>query len=203
MISSGIFRRYEEIAGLADAAFRRLAERHADLVRCIPQCADCCHAVFGLFPVEAAYLRLHFDQLDRKVRRPAVRRARRARQIMDRLQERWEMEGISGDLSDERIPCPLLDEEKLCILYAHRPITCRVYGIPLRIQGKARVCWKSGFREGTSYEAFDMDRVQQELYGLSRILLEQGMPPEGVPRSADLLVSVAWVILENAGISGS
>ena len=65
MISSGIFRRYEEIAGLADAAFRRLAERHADLVRCIPQCADCCHAVFGLFPVEAAYLRLHFDQLDR------------------------------------------------------------------------------------------------------------------------------------------
>jgi hypothetical protein len=34
-------------------------------------------------------------------------------------------------MSDEdRTPCPLLDENGLCLVYASRPMTCRLHGLP-------------------------------------------------------------------------
>ncbi|MGC2211355.1 MAG: YkgJ family cysteine cluster protein, partial [Candidatus Korobacteraceae bacterium] len=38
-------------------------------------------------------------------------------------------------------PCPALDPETLtCDLYAHRPMTCRVFGPPVRSEGGLGVC---------------------------------------------------------------
>jgi hypothetical protein len=95
-------------------------------------------------------------------------------------------------MSRERIPCPLLKENQECILYLHRPITCRVYGIPTKVQGKARVCWKAEFKKDERYSVFDLDGVYRELYSLSTELLKGG--GEDSPEKASLLISVSKAI---------
>jgi Fe-S-cluster containining protein len=95
-------------------------------------------------------------------------------------------------MSRERIPCPLLNENQECVLYLHRPITCRVYGIPTKIQGKARVCWKAEFKKDERYPVFDLDGVYRDLYLLSTELLKAGGQDD--PEKASLLISVSKAI---------
>ena len=98
-------------------------------------------------------------------------------------------------MSRERIPCPLLNEQQECILYLHRPITCRVYGIPTKVQGKARVCWKADFKKEERYPVFDLDGAYRELYVLSTELLK-GVGEDN-PEKASLLISVSKAITTN------
>ena len=83
----------------------------------------------------------------------------------------------------------LLNEERECVLYTVRPITCRIYGVPTKVRGKARVCGLSGFEQGVSYPAFDLDGVFRDLYDMSRELVEKEGGEE--PERAGLLVSVS------------
>jgi Fe-S-cluster containining protein len=101
-------------------------------------------------------------------------------------------EAADSLLGSERIRCPLLNDELECILYAYRPITCRVYGIPTTIQGRARVCGQSGFETGRPYPTFKLDEINRELYLLSRKLLEAAGRSD--LDSASLLLSVSEII---------
>jgi Fe-S-cluster containining protein len=168
--------RYGTLSEKADKAFERVALEYGVLVKCRIRCSDCCHAVFGLFLIEAAVLREHFENLPREKRREALVRAKKADKDLNRVQKRLEVH--DGDLhmkgyalSKERIRCPMLDEDQECILYSHRPITCRVYGIPTAIHGKAHVCPKSDFKRGEAYPTFDLDAAYDELYRLSKEML--------------------------------
>jgi Fe-S-cluster containining protein len=168
--------RYRSLSEEADQAFERVAREYGPLVKCRIRCSDCCHAIFGLFLIEAAVLREHFESLPREKRREALMRAKKADKDLNRVQKRLEvydsdlhMKGYA--LSKERVRCPLLDEEEECILYSHRPITCRAYGIPTAIHGKAHVCPNSDFKKGEAYPAFDLDAAYDELYRLSKEML--------------------------------
>jgi Fe-S-cluster containining protein len=188
---------YERLATRADQAFQRMLQDYPDCIKCKPHCSDCCHALFGLFLIEAVYIKSHFDELGRKKRRVALLSGNKAdRDLKKLVKEMHKSAGASEigteSLAKERIRCPLLDDQKECILYPHRPITCRVYGIPTSIQGKARVCGKAGFNKGESYPAFDLDGVYQKLYALSRELLE-GEGRRDLER-ASLLISVSKAI---------
>ena len=78
------------------------------------------------------------------------------------------------------------------MLYDQRPITCRIYGVPTKIQGRARVCGRSGFDSGKSYPAFDLDGVFRDLYDMSQELVEKAGGED--PDRARLLVSVSKVL---------
>ena len=140
MNTSGIFDQYAALVATADRAFSKMQKEHGAAIQCRPHCSDCCHAVFGLFLIEAAHLKAHFDRLGRKKRRAALLRANKADRDLMQLQNRFRasdenLPQARDLLSKERIRCPLLDDQDLCILYPHRPITCRVYGIPTAIGG--------------------------------------------------------------------
>jgi Fe-S-cluster containining protein len=181
----------------ADAAFDEMRADHGTAIRCKAGCSDCCHAVFGLFPIEAAVLKERFDALPRGERRAALQRCGKADRAFARLRQKWTAVGADpgtngSDPARERIPCPLLAEDERCILYSHRPVTCRVYGIPTLIRGKVRVCGKSGFRQGTAYPVFDLDAAYARLHALSRELLaDMGAK---APGKASLLFAVSRVI---------
>jgi Fe-S-cluster containining protein len=194
---SHLFQSYENLVIRADAAFQKMADAYPEFVTCRRQCSDCCYAVFGLFLIEAVYLNRHFGRMGRKERRETIVRGNRADMDLERLKKRMQtssndsqVEGLS--LARERIRCPLLDEGQECILYPHRPITCRVYGIPTAIQGKARVCGRTGFKKGESYPTFDLDGVYRELYVLSKELLESAGSDD--LEQASLLISVSKAI---------
>ena len=189
-----LFRAYEELAAVADKAFRRMEQEYGDKVKCEIHCTDCCHAVFGLFLIESVYLKYCFDKLDEDQKRAALLRADQADEDLAKLEEKLEMYRDDPQLqayalARQRIRCPLLDDQQNCILYPYRPITCRVYGIPTVINGKARVCWKAGFEAGESYPTFNLDAVYGHLYRLSQELLEKAGQTD--MERATFLVSVS------------
>lgn len=192
-----LFRSYEFLVDKADAAFQRMEKEHAACIKCEQRCSDCCHAVFGLFFIEAAYLKQQFDQLGKEEIKAATLRCNKTERDLMRLEKMLQTHENDPNMqaytmARERIRCPLLDENEDCILYPYRPITCRVYGIPTKIQGKARVCGKAEFRAGENYPVFDLDGIYRDLYILSKELLNgRG---KGDPEKASLLISVAKVI---------
>jgi Fe-S-cluster containining protein len=192
-----VLQRYELLVAKADQAFQKMKKEFPECIKCKPRCSDCCHALFGLFLIEAVYLKRHFDKLGRKARRAALLRGNKADKELKKLEERLQKNGKTPEmgtasLARERIRCPLLDDHQVCTLYFHRPITCRVYGIPTAIQGKVRVCRKAGFKSGKTYPLFDLDRAYQELYLLSGELLKEAGRRD--PERASLLISVSRVI---------
>ncbi len=177
------FEKYEALVSEADKIFNAVREAHKDCVRCETHCCDCCYAVFDLTLIEAVYMNYHFNKsLTRKERRPITGRAEKADrkyyQIKQRLKKMYIDKGkppeeVLSQLAHERVACPLLNDEKLCDLYARRPITCRVYGIPTSIGGKPHICGASGFKEGTAYPTVNLDVMNDRLFELSKDLIDE------------------------------
>jgi Fe-S-cluster containining protein len=174
-----------------------MEEQYGECVKCDLHCTDCCHAVFGLFLIEAVYLQQHFRRLTTEERQGALLRAEQFDQEFQELQQgiansNHTAEETASWFGNERVRCPLLDDRSECILYPHRPITCRVYGVPTLIHGRACVCGISGFESGRPYPTFKLDEINHELYLLSGKLLETVGRRD--PEAASLLVSVSEVI---------
>lgn len=192
-----LFGSYELLVDRADAAFQEMQKSHRAFIKCERHCSDCCHAVFGLFIIEAAYLKAHFDRLGAEDRKAALLRRGETERALKRLEIKLQKHeddprAQSYIMASERVPCPLLSGEQECILYAQRPITCRVYGMPTMIHGKTRACGKCLFKKGESYPVFNLDDTYRDLYGLSREFLETA--ERGDPAKGDLLISVSRAI---------
>lgn len=192
-----LFESYQLLVRSADAAFQGMIAEHRACVKCERRCSDCCHAVFGLFLVEAAHLKQQFDRLGEDEKEAALQRCERAERDLAELESRLaehgdDPAGQAFTMATQRVRCPLLDEQEECVLYLHRPITCRVYGIPTGIGGEARVCGKAGFSAEERYAVFDLDGVQRALFLLSRELLEGA--EQGDAEKASLLISVSKAI---------
>jgi Fe-S-cluster containining protein len=172
-----IFARYEHLRAEADALFDHVRRLHPDCVACSLGCSDCCHAMFDLSLVEALYLNQKFRQTI--AFGPQHSAILHAAGDADRLAARIKRDLYSSskdgndrqvleDAARSRIRCPLLDAEEQCQLYAHRPVTCRLYGAPVAIAGEARVCGKSAFRKGQPYPTIALEKIQDSLAAMSR-----------------------------------
>lgn len=177
-----LFPQYEVLAGKADILFKTVYEKYPDSVRCRIRCCDCCNAIFGLFPIEAAYINYHFFRLDRKVRRDALRRAEKAEGEI--LKAKDSLKVFDEDpkmkvygIGKQRVRCPLLSDKEECVLYEYRPVICRIYGVPYSLhKGKkelAYVCGMSGFEAEASYPTVKLDNLYQKLVTLSVEMLEE------------------------------
>jgi Fe-S-cluster containining protein len=176
-----LFSRYEALPRKADILFQTIHEKYPDSVRCRIRCCDCCHAVFGLFPAEAAYINYHFNRLDRKIRRDVLRRAEKAegeiikaKDSLKIFEEDPKMK-VYG-IGKQRVRCPLLSDKEECVLYEHRPVICRIYGVPYSLlKGKKElsyVCGLSGFEASVSYPTVKLDNLYQRLVELSVEMLK-------------------------------
>lgn len=178
------FEEYEAIAEQIDGLFRKVSEDFSAEVKCHQGCSDCCYALFDITLIEALYLNKKFSELDEAVRNKVLIAADKAdrqayvlkKKISRDAESRSHAEILTG-MAKERIRCPLLDQDDHCLLYAHRPITCRVYGVPLEIGGASHTCGLSSFAPGRPYPAVKLERIQDRLLALSnRILDALGSP---------------------------
>lgn len=175
---SPIFRRYESLAAQADALFQKVSRDNPGCVKCGPGCDDCCHALFDLSLVEAMYLNAAFTAAFKygPERSRMLENASKIDRELTRLKRgmfRAEKDGAKPDeilaqAASLRMRCPLLDDAGKCSLYEARPITCRLYGIPLNIGGKSHVCGLSAFERGKTYPAVHMAAIQAKLEELGR-----------------------------------
>lgn len=174
------FRQYEALSQAADQVFEKVKSEYTDCVKCERECADCCHALFDLTLIEAMYLNARFkERIEDQTRERVVEKANRAdrtihklkRKAFQDLQKGREEGDILTDLAAQKVRCPLLNDQDLCDLYDHRPITCRLYGIPTSIGGLGRTCALSGFEGGNPYPTVDIDKIHGRLQEISAELL--------------------------------
>lgn len=173
-----VFERYEALVREADAAFSRVQEAHTECVTCHEGCNDCCNALFDLTLVEAAWLNAAFIRFfpsgpERSAVMERAHDADRKIHTIKRAAFKAEQAGedvnaILAAVAVERVRCPLLGDHGRCILYDHRPITCRVYGIPTAVGGRGHVCGKSAFAQGGRYPTVTLDRIHDRLAALSK-----------------------------------
>lgn len=136
---------------IVDAATAEAAQRAGAWVKCAPGCTQCCVGVFPISQLDALRLRDGLEALavSDPARAHAVRE--RARLAAERLTADFPGNARAGTLDPARAdefenfandePCPALDPQSgLCDLYAARPLTCRIFGLPLRTEEGLGVC---------------------------------------------------------------
>ena len=136
---SAILDDYRTLLEAVDAWFSRCLETAGRHIQCRPGCSGCCRGLFDITLMDAALLRRGFELLPERVR---VSVLAKARERLNELQERWPGFGppyLLNHLPDEEwtempeedaTPCPLLGEDDRCLVYAWRPMTCRLHGLP-------------------------------------------------------------------------
>lgn len=140
-----------ELVQIVDAATADAARRSGAWLKCRPGCAQCCIGVFAISQLDALRLRAGLRELESSdpVRAAAVRL--RAEQSRLRLSAEFPGDpatGILDESGEDRFedfandePCPVLNQSTgTCDLYAARPMTCRVFGPPIRSADGLGVC---------------------------------------------------------------
>ena len=141
-------------AALADATLRARRADGGSWLACRPGCTPCCHGVFRISMLDAERLRaaLRGLEVEDAGRAEAIRE--RARRLVETLGPAFPGDVASGVLTEEGaawesfadLPeadgaCPVLDPASgRCELYAGRPMTCRVFGPPVRNDGGIGMC---------------------------------------------------------------
>jgi len=96
-------------------------------------------------------------------------------------------------MAEERVRCPLLNDDDMCDLYEYRPITCRLYGIPISIGGASHTCGLSAFAEGKQYPTVNLEKIQNKLYEISVELVKE-IKSRHV-KLADVIVPLSMALL--------
>ncbi len=138
----------ERQSRLPDRATRWFERARASLLGELPcrrGCNRCCIGPFAITVLDVAELQRGLAALAPAVREDILARARhQAGQIetdFPRLREASSGDGARDselDAAVERfadLPCPALDPDGSCRVYAFRPLTCRTMGIPVEADG--------------------------------------------------------------------
>ena len=139
-----------QLVQIVDAALADSVRRSGSWLACRPGCTQCCIGVFAISQLDALRLREGLAELERLDPERAYRVRQRARSAVRRLQVGFPGDANTGVVAEDTRefeefandePCPVLDPETgLCDLYAARPMTCRVFGPPVRSEGGLGVC---------------------------------------------------------------
>jgi Fe-S-cluster containining protein len=138
---------------IVDAALADATRKSGEWLACRPGCTQCCIGPFAINQLDAERLRRGLDELAVSDPGRADRIRNRARESVARLSREFPGDPMTGLLADdaearERFedfandePCPVLDPETgYCELYESRPMTCRVFGPPVRSEDGLGVC---------------------------------------------------------------
>ncbi len=196
------FKQYEEVLAMADKVFERVKNENSECVKCKTKCSDCCNALFDLYLIEALYIN---DKFNKKFkdgeREQLVEKSNIADRTIYKLKRKAYKDLESGKdenellskMAEERVRCPLLNDNDMCDLYEHRPITCRLYGIPISIGGVSHTCGLSAFAEGKQYPTVNLEKIQNKLYEISVELVKE-IKSRHV-KLADVLVPLSMALL--------
>ena len=136
-----------------DAALADATRRSGEWLVCRLGCTQCCVGVFSINQLDASRLRSGLVALDGRDPERAARVRQRAREAVRRLSQDFPGDPTTGLLDEGETaaqrfdefandePCPVLDPETgSCDLYESRPMTCRVFGPPVRTEDGLGVC---------------------------------------------------------------
>jgi Fe-S-cluster containining protein len=125
---------YKKVLDRADAWFAGVMRDQPQNLQCGRGCSLCC---YGLFEIGSGDIPLLAEGLE--TAHPSRRRAviRRAVEIVSasqhpNLRDCSPLEKEAFFDRTAQTPCPNLNDRGECVLYEHRPLVCRTFGLPLR-----------------------------------------------------------------------
>lgn len=173
-----------------DAALSAGVERFRDRIACRPGCRECCIGPFPINRLDAERLRRGFEEMLLREPGRADRIRRRARDAVELFAPHFPGDLASGVLGAgdeaeyeflrrfESVPCPALHPQSgVCELYAHRPVSCRSFGPPLRFGRDelppCRLCFVGATPEEIDAARIDVDPENHETWLLTEHGLQQ------------------------------
>lgn len=143
----------QKLIQIVDSALADAARRSGDWLVCHPGCTQCCIGAFAINQLDAKRLQRGLDELESRAPKRAAQIRQRARDSVARMSAEFPGDPTTGILNDSEEsdqkfadfandePCPVLDPATgLCDLYESRPMTCRVFGPPVRSEDGLGVC---------------------------------------------------------------
>jgi Fe-S-cluster containining protein len=129
----------------AEGWFQRGRAALLESLSCRQGCARCCHGPFAITLLDQLELQQGLQTLPPQIQDDIHTRARCQVATLEaafpRLHQspyldEWE-EGESDDLVTQfsDLPCPALSSDGRCLVYAFRPLTCRMMGLPVESHG--------------------------------------------------------------------
>jgi Fe-S-cluster containining protein len=138
-----------ELVQIMDASLAESARRAGAFLACRVGCTQCCHGAFAINALDAARLRAGMTELRATNPSLAAEIERRARAWLAEYGPLFPGDRNSGALGNsvedqarfedfaDDAACPALDPATgRCDVYAWRPMTCRVFGPPVRAAGE-------------------------------------------------------------------
>ena len=207
--SDRLARKDTSFVQIVDVAFADAAARSGSHLVCQPGCSQCCTGAFVINQLDALRLRRGLEQLAHTDPERAARVERRAREYVELLGPTYPGDTVNGllhedpdsmerfeDFGDDE-PCPALDPgTRTCDLYAARPLTCRVFGPPVRSEEGLGVC-ELCFTHATPEE---IERCEMQV-DPDTLELQLNQEAEELTSQRGSTV-VAWALLDSAGLYG-
>jgi Fe-S-cluster containining protein len=145
--------RDQKLIQIVDAALADATRRSGAWLACRLGCTQCCIGAFPINQLDALRLRRGLADLERLAPERAARVRQRACGSVARLSPEFPGDPVTGILHEGEVaeqqfadfandePCPALDPQTgSCEVYESRPMTCRVFGPPVRSEDGLGVC---------------------------------------------------------------
>lgn len=136
-----ILDQYGTLLQEVDEWFESCLAQHSGAIACHHGCSECCRGLFDITLLDALYLKRGFDLLPTAVQLEVqVKAAGRLNELSTNWPDftrPWTLNHIPESDWDammpeeDETPCPLLSDRGDCLVYAYRPMTCRLNGIPM------------------------------------------------------------------------
>jgi len=125
---------YKTILDRADEFFASVARSQPQNLQCGRGCSLCCYGLFEIGSADVAVIADGLAGLHPQRRNMIIRRAVEivASSRHPNLRECSPIEKEEFFDRTASTPCPNLDDAGLCMIYDHRPLVCRTFGLPLR-----------------------------------------------------------------------
>ena len=122
---------YKRILERADQHFDSVLRAQPQNLQCGRGCSLCC---YGLFEIGSGDVPLIAEGLEKMKAAQRKKVIRKALEIVDHpnLRECSPAEKEAFFERTQSTPCPNLDDSGACMMYEHRPLVCRTFGLPLR-----------------------------------------------------------------------
>src|SRR5262245_8699362 len=116
-----------------DDWFKTIREKYSTHMQCDKGCAMCCHGLFDISLADAVGVAEGFAALSPDTKTQVLHRAETLQSsiglhLMDRNDPRTDE---VADSFAEPPGCPMLGPSNECLIYDHRPLACRLEGLPM------------------------------------------------------------------------
>ncbi len=171
--------RYTRMLQEVSTWFQAVRSRHAGEMQCGCGCVRCCHGLFDISLPEALHATLGFSALPADARSYVVEHASAIQEkIVAKAPELTApyLLPMSDDALIDRIVsavpsprCPFLGPDDSCLIYEHRPLACRLEGVPMvDVQDGLFGDWcELNFTGGISEQA--RENLERDYYELQQI----------------------------------